>query len=149
MDAKTFVQEIHDAIAVAVAQQGFPATLKALNKGRLPLREKRSASSVGMMTVLDGVIEELPSGLLDAAIQTDRGPVVLRGAQPTDRYSDPQLFDVTASPASAVVPDATELSSGELLRQLSEDGLNSPCELLLAVELNRFESSQHEVLLPL
>ncbi|MCA9206987.1 MAG: hypothetical protein KDA55_01470 [Planctomycetales bacterium] len=149
MDAKTFVQEIHDAIAVAVAQQGFPATLKALNKGRLPLREKRSASSVGMMTVLDGVIEELPSGLLDAAIQTDRGPVVLRGAQPTDRYSDPQLFDVTASPASDVVPDATELSSGELLRQLSEDGLNSPCELLLAVELNRFESSQHEVLLPL
>ena len=120
-------------LATALKERGFTATLKSLNKGRLPTGEMKS--------VVGGVVEELPSGLCNAALETDQGRVVLRNALRTDRSADPQLFDTNT--------DLGELTADALLRQLSDAGPNPASKLLCAVELTRFNSSQNKVLLPL
>ncbi len=140
--SEAFFQEWEAALTAALKQQGFTATLKSLNKGRLP--------TGGMMSVHEGVVEELPSGRYDAALQTDKGRVVLRNAERTDREStDPQLVSSNRSPSYDTSPDSSELTAEEILGQLTAAGANIPCSLLCQVELARFDPSQREAVLPL
>ena len=133
-DAESLFRELVTAV---LKQKGFVPTLKALKKAG------------GMLTVQGGVVEELSSGLYDAALQTDKGRVVLRNAQRTDRPTDPQLIASTKSSSFHAATDSGESTADELLRQLCDAGADPPSELFCAVELTRFEPSQHEVLLPL
>ena len=140
--AETFFRELEAMLMAAMKQQGFTATLKSLNKGRLPTR--------GMMTVHEGVVEELPSGRYDAALQTDKGRVVLRSAERTDRKStDPQLVSSNTSSSYEASVDSSELTAEEILGQLTTAGANMPCSLLCQVELTRFDPTQREAVLPL
>ena len=129
-------------LKASIEQQGFTATLKSLNKVRLP----RSP----MMTVIEGVVEEQPSGRYDAAFQTDRGRLVLRGAERVDRESvDPQLV-----PSNTGLPFQTTSGSGQhvverLLRELADAGSDAPSSLLCEIELLPFDSTQREAVLPL
>ena len=103
-----------------------------------------------MATIQEGVLEELPSGMFDAAIQTDRGPMVLRGAERTDRPSmDPQLISACTRESEDFYGGSGELTSDQLLRQLDEAGPDAPSSLLCTIELARFVPSQRQVLLPL
>jgi len=129
-------------IRTAIQQEGFTATLKSLKKGRVP--------ASGMMTVVEDVVEERPSGLYDAALQTQEGRLVLQGARRTDlEPTDAQcvvpsrraLHDVQAS-SDPITPD-------QLLSQLADAGANPPCSLICEVELARFDAAQRQVLLPL
>lgn len=136
-----FAKKVEDAITAAM-RQSFTETLKSLNKGRLPTGD--------MMTVQDGVLEESSSGLYDAALQTDKGRVVLRNAQRTDREStDPQLVPSSSSQSLVATTVSGEFRADQLLRLLTNAGANPSSSLLCMVELARFEPSQHQVLLPL
>ena len=128
-------------LAAAMKHPGFTATLKSLNKGHWP--------ASGLMTVCEGFVEELPSGLYDAALQTAQGRVVLRNAHRTDRAADPQLIPSRSSSSFDAGTGPGELTAEQLLRQLTNAGANPPSSLLCAVELTRFEPSQHAILLPL
>lgn len=135
-------RRLEAAIKAAMKQQGFTATLKSLNKGRLPTGE--------MMSVREGVVEELPSGKYDAALQTEKGRMVLRGAERTDRHStDPQLIGSGTSPPFDVTTGYVELTADQLLHRLTNAGANPPSSLICQAELTRFEPSRNEVLLPL
>ena len=102
-----------------------------------------------MMTVYEGVVEELPSGQYDAALQTDRGPLMLRGAERTDPVStDLQLSPTRDQPFEAITHPSA-LKADQLLRQLTDTGTNASRSLLCIIELTRFLPSQHQVLLPL
>lgn len=148
-NTETFFQEIEAALTASMKQQGFTATLKALNKGRFPAVRVLTSPTSGMMSVLEGVVEELPSGLYNAALQTDKGRVVLRNAQRTDRPTDPQLIASTKSSSLEAAADSAELTSDVLLHELTNAGPNSSTDLLCAVELTRFKRTQQEVLLPI
>ena len=140
--AETFFRELEAMLMAAMKQQGFTATLKSLNKGRLPTR--------GMMTVHEGVVEELPSGRYDAALQTDKGRVVLRGAERTDRKStDPQLVSSNTSSSYEASVNSSELTAEKILGQLTAAGANMPSSLLCQVELTRFDPTQRKAVLPL
>lgn len=144
IESKEFERIVRDfkaSVMAAVKQGGFARTLKSLNKGRLP--------AAGIATVLEGTVEESASGLYDAALNTDKGRVVLRNAQRTDRSTDPQLVSSREDVFFAASADIAEMTADELLRQLRDAGPNPPCRLLCVVELTRFKPSQHEVLLPL
>ena len=62
---------------------------------------------------------------------------------------DPQLIASNEGLASYATLGSIELTADELLRELNDAGQSPPTKLLCAVELARFEASQHEVLLPL
>ncbi len=137
-------QEFGNAVTAAMKQQGFTKILKSLNKGRFP----KSA----MMTVQEGVVEKLPSGLYDAAFQTDKGRLVFQnaGAKWKDGEStDLQFVSSSTSSSYEASPASTELTAEEILGQLTAAGANMPCSLLCQVELTRFDPSQREVVLPL
>lgn len=139
-DISRLVREFDDAVTAAMKQQGFTATLKSLNKVRLPTKT---------MNVYDGVVGESASGLYDAAFETDTGRVVLQDAKRTDRATDPQLVVSDRSPSHDASPDSRELTAEEILDQLTAAGADTPCSLLCQVELARFDPSQRQVLLPL
>ncbi|MCH8042931.1 MAG: hypothetical protein IID44_04355 [Planctomycetes bacterium] len=139
-EAVAFYREI-EARASAAMKVDFTATLKSLNKVRLP--------PYGVMTVLGGVVEKLPSGQYDAALDTDEGRVVIRSAKRTDRATDPQFVSSSASLLDDAAADSSVLTPDQLLDQLANAGTNPPCRLLCEAELTRFVPSQHEALLPL
>ncbi len=131
-----------ELFAAFIKQPGFTAALKSLNKGRLPTSE--------MGTVLEGVYEKKSSGLYDAALQTENGPMMLRNAQRTDRESvDPQLISSRIEQSFDVTADSDELTAEEILKQLTVAGAKAPCSLLCQVELMHFDPSQREAVLPL
>jgi len=133
---------VEEALPELIKERGFTDTLKAWKKGRLPVPQ--------MMTVREGVVEELPSGMYDAALQTDRGPVVLRGAERTDRVSaDPQWSPVSTSQSLEASVRSRALTADELVRQLAAAGANAPTGLFCAIELARFAPPEREVILPL
>lgn len=133
---------VENALTTAMKQQGFTATLKSLNKGRLP--------APGMMTVYEGVVEELPSGKYAAALQTDRGRLVLRGAERTDHVStDLQWSPANTRQSLEAVARSSEITTDTLVRQLADAGPNASTRLLCVIELARFVPSQREALLPL
>jgi hypothetical protein len=102
------------------------------------------------LTVLEGVVEELPSGKYDAALRTDQGRLVLRGAERSDRlWADSEKGPTIASPASEAIAHLGELAADELLRGLADAGTKAPSRLLCAIEMVRFLPSQREILLPL
>ncbi|MHB1034155.1 MAG: hypothetical protein ACYC35_04900 [Pirellulales bacterium] len=113
-----------------------------------PKKAERAAAK--MMTVIDGVAEKLPSGKIDAALQTDRGRLVLRNADPEDRApTDPQLiFSSTSHPLEAIAHSGS-LAADDLVRQMADAGENASIRLLCAVELTRFTPPQRKTLLPL
>lgn len=120
-------------LAVAMKEQGFTTTLKSLNRGCWPTGE--------MKTVVGGVVEEFPSGLCDAALDTDQGRVILRNAQRTDHLPDPQFVETKTN-------SGIESADG-LLRQLIESHPDLPPKLLYKIELTRFDAAQQKALLPL
>jgi hypothetical protein len=133
---------VEDALPALIKERGFTNTLKALKKGRLRAPQ--------MMTVHEGVVEELPSGKYDAALQTDNGPVVLRGAERTDRVSaDLQLSPPNTSQSLEAIAHSRGPTADELVRQLADAGPNASSRLLCAIELARFAPPQRQVLLPL
>jgi hypothetical protein len=129
-------------VTAAMKQVGFTATLKSLNRGRLP--------APSMMTVYEGVVEELPSGKFDASLQTDRGRLALRDAERTDRpATDPQLLPSDIAQSPETIAHSGEPTADELLRQLADAGPNASSGLLCAIELTRFLPPQRQALLPL
>lgn len=131
-----------EVIQASIKQNGFTPTLKSLKKGRFP--------ASGMRTVVDGVVEQQASGLYDAALQTDEGPLVLRNARRTDREAtDAQVVSSNDTLSSAVTADADSLTPSQLLRQLTDAGPNPPGRLICQVELARFGAAQLPALLPL
>lgn len=131
-----------ELIAAAIKQQGFSSILKSLNKGHLP--------SGSMLTIYDGVAERQPSGLYDAAIDTDEGPLVLQNAQRTDRQSaDPQVTPSGRSAPPAVAGCLGKLTADQLVHDLAEAIDNAPCSLLCTIELTRFDPVQRHTLLPM
>jgi hypothetical protein len=133
---------VEASLAKWIKKPGFTPTLKALNKGRVPPPR--------MMTVHEGVVEELSSGEYDAALQTDKGPLFLHGAERTERVSvDPQWSPAgTGQPWHAGV-QAGMLPAGDLVAQLAAGRGNVPTRLLCAIEVARFTPSERDVLLPL
>ncbi len=132
---------IEARVTAAMKQHGFTKTLKSLNRGRVP-------TETG--DVLEGVYERHPSGRYDLAVHTDKGRLLLRNAEgPGASTTDPQIIASTKSSSFDVAADSAELTADDLLRQLSDAGPNPPQELLCAVELTRFDPSQHKVLLAL
>ncbi len=128
-------------LKAAIKQDGFTSTLKSLQKGTLP---------VEMMTVVEGVVQEQPSGLYDAALQTREGRVVLQGARRTDRQTiDPQSVSSNRSPNYAAAPDSDPITPAQLLSQLTDAGASPPSSLICELELARFDAAQRQVLLPL
>jgi len=126
-------------LAAALKKDGFASTYKALKKGTIP--------RTGMMTVEDGVVERLTSGLYEIALQTEDGPLLLTDARQLNHHSaDPQFTAPSVSEPDDKDPAQTV---GELLEQLSSAGESLPCSLLCQIELTRFDSSQKKVLLPL
>lgn len=140
---EAFYRELDAIVTAALKQKGFTATYKSLEKGQLPASE--------MMNVQDGVIEKKPSGGYDAALQTDKGPLLLQGAQRWGHEStdDPQLIPSKTDFSFDITTDSGELTADQLLRQLNEAGANASCSLLCAIELASFDQSQRQVLLPL
>jgi hypothetical protein len=138
------VQQLEDdPFGTAMKLQGFTKTLKSLNKGREPTTGE-------MMTVHEGVIEELPSGGYDASLHTDKGHVLLQSAERADHTAaDPQLIASRTSQPYDTTVNSSELTADQLLRQLSDAGANPPSILLCMIELARFDASQQQVLLPL
>ena len=103
-----------------------------------------------MLTVHEGVVEELPSGLYDAALQTDKGRLLLRNAKGPDRETtDPQMVPSIASQSICTDAEYGELTAEQIVRQLTDAGANPSSRLVCTVELTRFDSSQQQVLLPL
>jgi len=136
---RAFVEE---ALPALIKERGFTDTLKALKKGRLPAPQ--------MMSVHEGVVEELPSGKYDAALQTDRGRVVLLGAERTDQVlTDLQWSPANTSHSLEITARSDEITADELVRQLADAGPNASSRLLCTIELARFTPPQREVLLPL
>lgn len=119
-------ERIHAVVRAEMKRKGFAKTLKSFKL------KKRCRAAAG-----------------NAALDTDKGRVVLRNAQRTDRSTDPQLVDSKEGVYLGAADDIAELTANEILRQLSDAGPNPPTKLLCAVELTRFEPSQHEALLPL
>ena len=135
-------QEFEKALTNAMKQHGFAATLKSLNK--------KLSQTGGMATVLGGVMETLPSGTIDAALHTDKGPVVIHGTEHANREStDPQFVSSERTPSHDTSGDFEELTTDQLLDQLRDAGSDVPGRLICAIELQRFDSSQRETLLPL
>jgi hypothetical protein len=132
---------LEEALPELIKERGFTDTLKAYERGRLPPQ---------MMTVYEGVVEKLPSGNYDAALQTDTGRLVLRGAERKERASvDPQWSPAgTEQPWHAGVRSGM-LTAGDLVAQLAAARGNVPARLLCAIELARFTPSERDVLLPL
>ncbi len=142
-ESEAFFQRLEDFVKVAIKLQGFTATLKLLNRGRLP-------TSGVMGTIHEGVFEQLPSGRYDAALQTDKGPLFLRNAEEAGRdTSDPQSVPSRSVPSLDATADSAEVAPDQLLRQLTDTGANPPCSLLCTIELTRFDPSQRQALLPL
>ncbi len=136
---KVYEKAIDEMLSRALQEQGFPATLKYLKRGRLPGE---------MITVQEGVVQESATGLFDAALQTNQGRIVLRDAIRTDRCSaDPQLLQASEAEFDASA-DSRELTSDQLLRELTVASTPSGT-LICAVELTRFSPSQHPALLSL
>lgn len=143
MKAEAYFRKLDADVTAAMKEQGFPATLRWLKKGRIP----RSS----MMTV-EGVVEKLPSGHYDAALQTEEGPLLLRNVQRSDRGSiDPQLIPSNASQSFGATTDSDELTltADHLLRQLIDAVPNPSSSLICTVELTRFDPSERQALLPL
>lgn len=85
-----------------------------------------------MLTVEDGVLEELPGGGFEAALQTDRGPVFLSGG-------DMQSIQ-TSSPHEAV-------SSKDILDQLCNPSSLPSVDLVLQAEFVGIPTEQREAVL--
>jgi hypothetical protein len=133
---------LKEAVPELIKERGFTDTLKALNKGRLRAPQ--------MMTVNEGVVEELPCGKYDAALQTDKGPLVIRGAERTDRTStDPQWSPVDTGHSSDAGARSGAMTAGDLVAELARAGEDPPTALLCAVELARFAAAERDALLPL
>ncbi len=142
MLVRAFHAFVEEALPALIKEQGFIDTLKALKRGRLP--------ATPMMTVYEGVVEELPSGRYDAALQTDIGRVVLRGAERTDRASvDPQWSPTDTSHSLEATADSRAVATAELVRELDISGLSASPRLLCAIELAHFAPPEREVILPL
>lgn len=141
-DAETFFREFEIAVTAAMKQNGFTATLKSLNKGRLSVGE--------MSSILGGVAEKKASGLYDAALETDEGPLFLEDAKPRGHKSaDPQLISSSTSQPLDPNTDSGNASPDDLLQQLTNAGANPSSSLICLVELTRFDPSKYEILLPL
>ncbi|MDZ7619070.1 MAG: hypothetical protein U1E05_18840, partial [Patescibacteria group bacterium] len=103
-----------------------------------------------MLTIHDGVAERLPSGLYDAAIDTDDGPLLLRNAERADRQSaDPQVVPSRGRISRLAAGRPGELTAEQLLRQMADAGDDAPCSLLCTIELTRFDPAQRQTLLPM
>ena len=124
-------------------QAGFTKTLKSLKKGHLP--------STDLMTVHGGVVEETMFGEYDAALDTDKGRVVLRSAQRTDRSADPQLVTSIIRQDDEATSDAESQNwtSDELLAALSGSSGKILPSMVCAIELTGFDHAQTKILLPL
>ena len=141
--SEAFFQRLEDFVKVAIKLQGFTATLKFLNKSRLP-------TSGVMGTIHEGVFEQLPSGRYEAALQTDRGPLFLRNAEGPDRDTiDAQSVPSRTVPSLDTTADSAEFTADQLLGELTSADANPPCSLLSIIELTHFDPSQCQVLLPL
>jgi hypothetical protein len=139
---RAFSDIFEKAFATAIKQQGFTDTLKGLKKGRLRAPE--------MMTVEGGVAEKLPSGKYDAALQTDRGPLLLRGAERTDREStDLQLSPTNTDQTFEAITQPSDFTADQLVRQLADSISDAPSSLLCLIELTRFDPPHCQILLPL
>jgi len=132
---------LEEALPELIKELGFTDTLKALNRGRLRTSQ--------MMTVNEGVLEKLPSGEYDAALQTDHGPLFLHGAKRPDRASADPQWNSTRTWQPQVGAHSRARTAGELVAQLAAAGGNVPTRLLCAIELARFTQAEREVLLPL
>ncbi len=136
------VRRLDELFATSLKQQGFTATLKSLKKGRLPVGE--------MMSVRGGVAEKKASGLYDAALDTDEGPLFLENAKPRGHKSeDPQWISPNTSEAIDPNAELHNVSADDLLQQFTGPGTSASSRLVCAIEITRFERTQHEVLLPL
>lgn len=104
--------------------------------------KKRQVRKPGMSDVYNGVIERLPSGRYDAALDTSDGRVVLRGGDPQWSDTDteqPQHTGVLSGP----------VASAEIVTRFAAAGNNVPTQLLCAIELARFAPAERDELLPL
>lgn len=142
IDAEALFSQLNALLKVAIKQKGFTSTLRSLQKGRLP--------GSTPMTVSEGFVEEQPSGLYDAALQTEQGRVVLRNAQRTDRPTDSQAVPnpIAAEPELAVARDHPA-TSADLLQELRDAGLHPSCRLVCELEITHFDEQQRVTLLPL
>jgi hypothetical protein len=125
---------------------GFTNTLKLLEKWT----DKRRRPQGRMSTVMGGVLENLPSGLVDASLDTEDGPVVIRGGERTDIESnDPQLVLSNGNPLREDAALAGHRSPALLLTQIADGGADVACNLICEAELTRFDPAQRQVLMPL
>ena len=106
---------VEEALPELIKERGFTDTLKALKKGRLPAPQ--------MMTVHEGVVEELPSGMYDAALKLTEG--LSCSAVPNARIAYRQIR--SGVPQAQVSPwrlvrSLSRLTAEELVRQLAAAG---------------------------
>ena len=135
-------RKFDELLATSLKQQGFTATLKSLKKGKLAVGE--------MMSVRGGVAEKKTSGLYDAALDTDEGPLFLEDAKPrVNKSTDPQWIQSSESYPFATNAELDIVSADNLLQQLAAAGKIATSQLIYQVEVTRFERAQHDVLLPL
>jgi len=141
--ANATTRESQAFLSAFMKEQGLEATYKLLKQGRLSTDDE-------MMTVIDGVVQRSPTGRYNAALQTNQGPVVLQGAERTDRRStDPQMISSRSSRSIDSTVDSIELTVDQILCQLTDASANPPASLICMVELTRFDPSQNQTLLPL
>lgn len=139
---EAFVRRFETFVTKSLKERGFTDTLKSLNKARLPGAE--------MCSITGGVAEKKSSGLYDAALETDDGPLFLEDAKPRGQKSeDPQLISSSISESFDANIDLDDVSADSLLKQLTNVVTPPSPDLICLVEVTRFEQSQHEVLLPL
>jgi hypothetical protein len=145
-------------VKASLAQEGgFASTLKRLKWCKRPessatlkrlKRCKRPESS--MLDVTGGVVEVWKSGRVDAALDTDGGPVVMEWGRRTDLQSaDPQFASPGIYPGTEEATELDQRSAADLLQEFSLAGENAPAHLVFEVEITRFDAEQLNVLLPL
>jgi len=139
---EVITRRLDDFLSAAMKQRGFTATLKSLNKGRLPVGE--------MFSICGGVAEKKDSGLYDAALETDKGPLFMEDAKPRGHKSaDPQLISSSTSEPVDPNPNPDNVSADDLLQQLTDAGTNASSSLICLIELTHFDPSKCEILLSL
>jgi hypothetical protein len=129
--------------AELIKQHGFTRTLhtlKRIERGKLP--QSRMAGVTG------GVLETFPSGDVDAALETDDGPIVITGRRMDRHSNDPQMITSSGISGDEQATDLAAASSDRLLAEVTAAGSNSPTTLICAAEVAHFDRTQQQALLP-
>lgn len=129
--------EFENAITALLKERGFTSTLKTLNKGQK------------ISSVTGGVLEEGPTGLYDAALDTDYGPIVLRNAQRANQFNDPQLICTRRIQAVSSVEESDGLDADRLLAEFVTARKDVPPNTIHRIEVASFDLSGREKLTPL